>query len=324
MASVRFKNITYIRFAATLMVVAYHSLCLYTNRWNYSGMSPISLYEHLAEILNRIDMPAFVFISGYLFSSQLTRKKFQNIIDIIIYKFRRLFIPYIFWMIINLLLIPELFTFTKFLNGFNHLWFLSMLLQLFLITTFTLPLWTRLSIKKSLLCFAGIQLFIFVAFYKGWNLPLPYIKTFLPVFYLGIITERFQLLNFKKHYHQYILPFAIANYILVCVFFFTCNPSIRDIAVKISAYSVIFLFMGTLRFLKGNPNKDVMIIDKYSMGIYLIHHIIIQFALTYNGVVHFLENHYVTGPLLIFGLSFSVSLLLTSLITRIPYLRHCV
>lgn len=66
----RQNNITYIRFSATLMVVVYHSLCLYTNRWTYSDMPPIALYEHFAEILNRIDMPAFVFISGYLFSRQ--------------------------------------------------------------------------------------------------------------------------------------------------------------------------------------------------------------------------------------------------------------
>ncbi len=47
---------------ATLMVVAYHSLCLYTNKWNYMDAPHITIYEQIAEILNRIDMPAFVFI----------------------------------------------------------------------------------------------------------------------------------------------------------------------------------------------------------------------------------------------------------------------
>ena len=324
MALSRHNNIIYIRFSATLMVVAYHSLCLYTNRWTYSDMPPIAPYEPFAEILNRIDMPAFVFISGYLFSQQLTRKKFQSKIEMIVYKLKRLFIPYLFWMIINLLLVPESLTLTKFFNGFNHLWFLTMLLQMSIITIITLPLWTKFSKTTSLLCLSSMLLFFFAAYYKGWNLPLPFVKTFLPVFYFGIITERFQLLNFKKKYHLRMLPIAITIYVLACTFLYTANPSIKDFVIKLSAFSIIFLTMSVLQSQKDVSNRIVSTIDKYSMGIYLIHHILIQYALTSNMVLGFLEIHYMVGPVIIFTLSLSLSLLLTFYFTKVPYLRHIV
>lgn len=324
MALSRQNNITYIRFSATLMVVVYHSLCLYTNRWTYSDMPPIALYEHFAEILNRIDMPAFVFISGYLFSRQITRKKFQSMMEMIVYKLKRLLIPYIFWMIINLLLVPESLTLTKFFNGFNHLWFLAMLLQISIITIITLPLWTKFSKTTSLLCLFSMLLFFFAAYYKGWSLPLPFVKTFLPMFYFGIITERFQLLNFKKQYHLRMLPIAIISYVLTCIFLYTANPSIKDYAIKLSAFTIIFLTMSVLQSQKDVSNRIVSTIDKYSMGIYLIHHILIQYALTNNMVLEFLEVHYIVGPAIIFTLSLSISLILTFYFTKVPYLRHIV
>ena len=318
----RLNNITYIRFAATLMVVVYHSLCLYTNRWAYPDTPSIALYEHLAEILNKIDMPAFVFISGYLFSRQITtRKKFQSRGEMIVYKLKRLLIPYLFWLVINLLLVPESLTLTKLLNGFNQLWFLPMLLQMFIIAIITLPVWIKFSKTISLLSLSSMLLFFFTAYYKGINLPFPFVKTFLPIFYFGIITERFQLLNFKKRFHPCMLPIAIAIYTLACIFLCTANPSIRDFVIKLSSYSVIFLTMSVLQTQKDVSNKFVSTIEKYSMGIYLIHHILIQYTLTNIIVLRFMGTHYIVGPIFIFTLSLSVSLLLTFMLSKVPHLQ---
>lgn len=324
MEAKRLNNIIYIRFIATNMVIAYHSLCLYTSRWNYTDSPPIALYEHLAEIFNRIDMPAFVFISGYLLSKQITNNKYSNCTDIFLYKIKRLFIPYIFWLVINLLLIPETLSFSDFFYGINHLWFLPMLLHLSIFSIISLPIWTKFSKRTSLICFASMLFIFFIAYYKGWNLPIAYIKTFLPVFYLGIITEKHHLLNINKRNLKYILFISIVIYVLVCLFLFTPNPSIRDLIIKLSAFSIIFSSMGILKSDKEISNRIILLVDKYSMGIYLIHHIIIQYLLSFNSIVQTLNIHHIMGPILIFAISLLTSIFLASQISKVPYLRYVI
>lgn len=324
MSSNRLINIIYIRFIATIMVVAYHSLCLYTSRWNYTDTPPVILYENLAEVFNKIDIPAFVFISGYLFSRQITKKKFNNFTEIILYKIKRLFFPYIFWLVINLLLVPEPLTISKFFYGFNHLWFLPMLLQLYFIAIITLPLWSRLSKRVNLLCLASMLFCFFIAYYKGWDLPVSHIKTFLPAFYLGIITEKYNLTNNKEKLLNYLLPIAISVYVFGCLFIFTSNPSIRDVILKVSALSVIFSSMSIFHSNKEISNWIIMLVDKYSMGIYLIHHIIIQYFFSYGFIVQTLRIHYIIGPILIFTSTLFCSIFISSFISKTPYLRHVI
>lgn len=319
----RLNNIIYIRVIATIMVVAYHSLCLYTNRWDYMDTPHIIIYEHIAEILNRIDMPAFVFISGYLFSRQISRRKFNSSTEIIWYKINRLLLPYLFWMVINLILVPEPLTFMKFINGFSHLWFLPMLFQLFLVSIVAIPLWTRLSQKASLLCFTSMLLLFFIVYYKGLNIPLGHIKTFLPIFYLGIITEKYDILHTTSKWHKYILPISATIYIISCIFIFSKNPAIRDIIIKATAYTVIISSMSLLET-KDISHRFITIIDKYSMGIYLIHHILIQYSLSFQSVFHFLVSHYIIGPILIFTASIICSISIASLLHRTPYLQKII
>ena len=309
---------------ATLMVVAYHSLCLYTNKWNYMDAPHITIYEQIAEILNRIDMPAFVFISGYLFSRQISRKKYKSPTEIIWNKINRLLLPYIFWMVINLILVPEPLTFMKFINGFNHLWFLPMLFQMFLITVITIPLWTRLSKQASFLCFTSMLLLFFVAYYKGLNISLGHIKTFLPVFYLGIITEKYNLLQMIKKWHKFSLPISATLYIIACIFLFSKNPAVRDITIKTTAYIVIMSSMSLLIKSKDISHQAITLTDKYSMSIYLIHHILIQYALSFQSIFQFLASHYIIGPILIFSASIICSISIASLLHRTPYLQKVI
>lgn len=320
----RLNNIIYIRVIATLMVVAYHSLCLYTTRWDYIDAPHIKVYEQIAEILNRIDMPAFVFISGYLFSRQISRRKFNSSTEIIWYKINRLLLPYLFWMVINLILVPEPLTFMKFINGFSHLWFLPMLFQLFLVSIVAIPLWTRLSQKASLLCFTSMLLLFFIVYYKRLNIPLGHIKTFLPIFYLGIITGKYDLLQTIQKWHKYILPISATIYTISCIFLFSNNPAVRDIIIKATAYIVILSSMGLLTKSKDITHLAINLTDKYSMGIYLIHHILIQYSLSFQSIFLFLASHYIIGPILIFTTSLICSISIASLLHRTPFLQKVI
>lgn len=68
----RLTYISYLRVMAMLMVVLYHCLCYY-GVWGYDDAVTVNAYSCLASFLNYIDMPLFVFISGYLYAHILKR-----------------------------------------------------------------------------------------------------------------------------------------------------------------------------------------------------------------------------------------------------------
>lgn len=166
-------------------------------------------------------------------------------------------------------------------------------------------------------------LLFFLTYYTGLNIPLGHIKTYLPVFYLGIITEKYDLLHTIPKWHKYILPISATIYIISCIFIFSKNPAIRDIIIKATAYTVIISSMSLLET-KDISHRFITIIDKYSMGIYLIHHILIQYSLSFQSVFHFLVSHYIIGPILIFTASIICSISIASLLHRTPYLQKII
>ena len=199
-----------------------------------------------------------------------------------------------------------------------------MLFQQFIVAIIILPLWKNHSKKANLLYFTSMLLFFFVAYYKGLNIPANYIKTFFPVFYLGMISEKFQLLHELRNWHKYILPITICCYILSCTFFFPSNPAVRDIIIKLTAYTIICSSMSMLASAKNITHPTITYIDKYSMGIYLIHHILIQYFLTFHPVFHFFKSHYIIGPILIFTTSIICSISIASILHKTPYLQKVI
>lgn len=323
MAFGKFNNIVYVRTFATLMVVAYHSICMYTHRWDYN-VDFINTYEIIAEILNRIDMPAFVFISGFLFSDQISKNRFKSSFEIILHKSKRLLIPYFFWMGIVIIFLPEQLTYDKVINGFSHLWFLPMLFQLFLLAIITIPLWTSLSKKISIICLISMFLFVFLSYYKGWKIPFLYIKTFFPFFYLGIITNRHKLLNINIKRDIKILIVLCAIYLIICTYFHSNNPAIRDLVIKILSCSIIYYIMYYIKDVPSPTNRFITLINDNSMGIYLIHHIIIQSFLSWDIILMIFNNHHIIAPLFIFLFSLLSSILISSRLSKIPYLHNII
>ena len=61
-------------------------------------------------------------------------------------------------------------------------------------------------------------------------------------------------------------------------------------------------------------------LDRHSMGIYIVHHIVIWFILVYSiDGVEFMKEHYIIAPVLLFFVVFSLSWVLTSLINSNDY-----
>ena len=142
--------------------------------------------------------------------------------------------------------------------------------------------------------------------------------------FVSIISEKCHLLNIKQHWHNYILPISCTIYAFSCIYLFTDNPAVRDIIIKITAYTIIFSSMSLLTTAKYITHPAITCIDKYSMGIYLIHHILIQYSLSLHPIFLFLATHYIIGPILIFTASTICSIYMASLLHKTPYLQKVI
>ena len=84
--------ISYMRVTAMVMVVIYHCVSYYCV-WDFPGFRS-DIYGIFAKFLNYIDMPAFVFVSGYLYSFNLLGGgKYKNNKKFIEGKCKRLLLP---------------------------------------------------------------------------------------------------------------------------------------------------------------------------------------------------------------------------------------
>ena len=129
----RLTYISFLRVVAMTMVVLFHCLAYYSDSiWQYADPD-VSGYGIFARFLNVIDMPMFVFISGFLYAYLREAKgKYKDNMAFLRNKARRLMVPYLFWGVVLLLLFPDKHA-SDMLTGISHLWFLLMLFGLFLL-----------------------------------------------------------------------------------------------------------------------------------------------------------------------------------------------
>lgn len=158
--------ISQVRILAMLMIVFEHCFCYY-GVWNYNAPY-IDMYVKLSSIFVQISLPVFVFISGYLYASKVFKCPTQKTTNkqFIINKIKRLIIPYLFWGVIILLTLPNIYSPIRIFYGVSHLWFLLMLFNLFTIILFTKKIWLRTNLKKDLyiLYFSNISISPYLLF----------------------------------------------------------------------------------------------------------------------------------------------------------------
>ena len=67
-----------LRLVLIFTLVLYHSMAPYTDAWNaYSGMEDNEVYFWIGRFSYYFMLPAFVFMSGFLFSYTVERKKLK-------------------------------------------------------------------------------------------------------------------------------------------------------------------------------------------------------------------------------------------------------
>lgn len=214
-------SISIMRVFAMLMIVYYHCLCYNLGAWVWFENSH-SVYPPLESAFVRniayVGLDAFVFISGLLYCRIGSTGKYNNIKCFIIGKGERLLIPYAVWGLLQFFI---LYTFEKPSNlfyGSEHLWFLLMLFEVFTLAALTKGIWRKISIKTCIMFFISL-LFLDWAVNKFNLLPRDeYGRTlfcfqstlkYLPMFYLGMMTELFQVYKKFKVYWKLVPPLAI-------------------------------------------------------------------------------------------------------------------
>lgn len=324
------SSISMMRVLAMIMIIAFHSMLFYTGKWWMFDGPIIPLWKHVSELLNAIDLPMFVFISGFLFCHLYIKKnKYRDISHFIRAKAQRLLIPYLFWGVFMVIAMPSLNQWSELLTGISHLWFLLMLLGIFISV---IGMSHFLCQKASPIHWTIIFIVVFLLFFiyhefstHHFFLCIHAVLFYLPAFFLGMCCARFRL-------HEYI-PCKYAKVLLATTIFLLVFYYLRDISLPYFVDYFIVLFLGytfilcsfvLLNKMNYLGNKTMAIInhfDKQSMGIYIFNQIIINIFLLIPEVRKILGEHYYIGVPIIFLTGLIIPWMLSLLFNRFKILR---
>lgn len=156
--------------------------------------------------------------------------------------------------------------------------------------------------------------------YGAWKETLRY----LPTFFAGALTARLQIPAFFRQLPKFVLPLCtIITLLLVISVAIVPILPFGNLYVNIPTYLLLICLYSLLSLY---PIKSHWIVidnlDKNSMGIYIIHHLLIWILIVYIPVISiFLATHPVTGPIILFLIIFTLSWLLAHLFTKTKFLR---
>lgn len=308
----RKSNITLLRTIVTLLVVLFHSLGCYTNGWNFP-IPTINIYDYFCSFINKINMPIFVTISGYLYALGLNNGKYVDNISLCKNKFLHLMVPYLIWSLIQIIVFPEL-EFFSILTGCLHLWFLLMLFVLFILFS---------SIKgylKNMKCYSSILLLIILLLLPVFvNFPrilaLNSVMSYALYFYAGFLLVNVNWRNKIVGKEFLILIFGVLLLIAVGVSGLN-NVWYGKILVRFSCFMTVFSIITISEKWVLNVNEFVGILDKNSMGIYILHHIFIWWFVQQKFTQNFIIDHYLIAPIIMFSSSLLLSFIISMIINK--------
>ena len=326
------NSISVIRVTAMMMIVFYHCLCYNAGIWDSFNTSIHYNSIIIAEIHNIacVGLDSFVLISGMLYYRIGITGKYDNLKLFLKNKTERLLAPYIIWGLILCIIFKGSQPPIRLIYGISHLWFLLMLFEVFVIAIFIKKHLEKLTIIQS--CLALTMLLIFdVLIAKVGLIPndghgrilfaLQYTLDYFPIFFIGMMIEKFKL------YKKIAFGNNVSTLLILLLFVISSLPFIIHIPlsrliqwIPTSLLIVIYyrLFFKWQFPFGGNRYKILNLFDKYSLPIYIIHHILIFFILDYIPVSQaYMSVHYITSPILLFlivlllslGISYSLSFL---------------
>ena len=321
----KMQNVSILRVCSMMLIVLYHSLCFYIGVWWYLSTVEEPIWKLIAFPVVKVGLTTFVFISGFLYGYMyIERGKYRKVKSFIINKSKRLLIPYFFWGIVMILMMPLLHIpwINLLTGGVAHLWFLLMLFEFFVLMSLLNKF--GIGVQKATILDFVIVIISFISLYVwkqysshhhmlGIENTLYYLPTFLVGFYFAKYRQKMN----GKDVASFL--FLIGIIVVFLLFFFGYPDSdtlFRIPAILVSVSAMVLLKDSSFPFCQS---KLFVNLDKNSMGIYIFNQIVVFILLLIPDMNTFLSHHSFVGVFLIFIISFIVPWLLSNLFNKSKY-----
>ena len=323
----KLEYISQIRVLSLFMIVFYHCICFYLGRWGLPCADKVTpLWSVIAPSMVNIGLTNYVLISGFLYSYLYRKGKYHNLLSFIKGKTLRLLIPYFVWSLFIIYLIPGSGQrLSGMLYGINHLWFLLMLFELFLIVSIANvgSLLESSSKNVDVLIFALSFFPVFFTKYildSHYPLALELTMKYLPVFLLGYYIAKYSILERMSS--------LLKGSLLIVGGGILCILTSNDIDLNSEWFAFASALVGlSLMAMVKSCSLSVSFVswlDASCMGIYLLNQIVIYYLLLNDGFRHWANQHEYIGPLVIFVISFGLPLLMTKLLGNFKWSRYII
>lgn len=343
------QELDYLKIIGVLLVVIGHCTSIYTGGWVFTSPVNSPIYGLIASYVYTFHVPMLVFVSGAIYYyCRINKEKYSSIKSLIINKFKRLILPFLFVGIIYSIPIKYIIGMTEgnifsniksFILGSNtgHLWYLLMLFDIFII----FYLYEKFILNRKYSIVLNLILFSILYISSGFFTNIFQINRAIQYsifFYLGYEFFRSKdklILKLEKLKSKSILimtPVLITislvlilvskmklSNIMLSKFFSLINVVIAIICITI-CYLIVYLINNRMKniIIKEKIDKLINIIGKYSFSIYLLHEPIIFI------ILYFIANKYISPNILVMAcLSISVSVSILISVTYIKIKRIC-
>ena len=256
----RIVIIEYIRIISIFCVILFHLLGIMTGKEIIPNSNDLSILRKISGHLVGIAVPFFLFISGYLYHKPSTKNKTSFILK----KAKRLLLPYPIFTILTMLASGYFDAIELYTGGFWHLWFLTSLFWCFVISVYIdysskwiwilVPISLGLSLVR-LPSFLGVQDFVVWYYY----------------FVVGAIVKSHHINIRHKWIVSIVCICAYIAVILIFPFHYRERSIIHAIAISALIYGIWIL----VKDLKLKLNRVVGLLGQCSMGIYILHYIVL-------------------------------------------------
>lgn len=325
----RDAGIQILRVLSMIFIVFYHCLCYY-GIWGifpeHVEYSNIGIWRSACNLA----LTTFVFISGYLYGHIYQTGKYSKPYKTFKTKTNRLLIPYLLWGLLLVMIFPAVSDISHLSIGISHLWFLLMMYMLFLLIILLRDkiLHVPILIAAIILSY-GIDIVATKRLPDGpsflaWRITLHY----LPAFLWGILCIVCKLPK-KLTKWRSIIFYLVYAIISICVLATIIKESLPFGLLYIEPVRYIWLLFTyvilTDKLSSTTTHPLLVRLDKHSMGIYIIHHILIWVVLIYiPPVLPIMNQHYILAPIVLFVGVFIVSWLLSEAMHRHKYTRYLI
>ena len=343
------QELDYLKIIGVLLVVIGHCTSIYTGGWVFTSPVNSPIYGLIASYVYTFHVPMLVFVSGAIYYyCRINKEKYSSIKSLIINKFKRLILPFLFVGIIYSIPIKYIIGMTEgnifiniksFILGSNtgHLWYLLMLFDIFII----FYLYEKFILNRKYSIVLNLILFSILYISSGFFTNIFQINRAIQYsifFYLGYEFFRSKdklILKLEKLKSKSILimtPVLITislvlilvskmklSNIMLSKFFSLINVVIAIICITI-CYLIVYLINNRMKniIIKEKIDKLINIIGKYSFSIYLLHEPIIFI------ILYFIANKYISPNILVMvclsiSISVSLSMLISVIYMKIKY-----